>query len=143
MPVCPECNRTWPAGVVLCRDCRVALVEPGEAGERSITRGADPDEVDDVDEPGEGGEWVSLVPLRDVPDAVIAALWQGALESQGLHPVVRSRTLPGYGQILQGWNSPAWGELLVPEDELAEAQVVLADFIAAAANSPLAEDEEP
>src|SRR5882672_7071150 len=99
MPVCPECRRTWPEGVVLCRDCRV--------------------------------------PLRDVPDPVIAALWQGALESQGLHPVVHSRALPGYGQILQGWNSPAWGELLVPEDELEEASVVLADFIAAAANSPL------
>ena len=30
MPVCPECQRTWPAGVVLCRDCRATLVEPGE-----------------------------------------------------------------------------------------------------------------
>jgi len=29
MPVCPECNRTWPAGVVLCRDCRVALTPFG------------------------------------------------------------------------------------------------------------------
>ena len=128
MPVCPECRRTWPEGVVLCRDCRVGLLDTLE---------------DAHDESDAGGAHVRLVPLRDVPDPVIAALWQGALESQGLHPVVHSRALPGYGQILQGWNSPAWGELLVPEDELEEASVVLADFIAAAANSPLGEDEEP
>ena len=88
-------------------------------------------------------EWVSLVPLRDVPDPVIAALWQGALESQGLHPVVRSRALPGYGQVLQDWNTRAWGELLVPADELEEARVVLADFLSTAENAPLGEDEEP
>jgi hypothetical protein len=132
MPVCPECHRTWPAGVVLCRDCRATLVEPGKGG----AAGA----ADDADE---AGEWVSLVPLRDVPDPVIAALWQGALESQGLHPVVHSRALPGYGQVLQDWATRAWGELLVPADELEEARVVLADFLAAAANSPLGEDEEP
>lgn len=119
MPICPECRTTWPEGVVMCRDCRVGLV----------------DALDDTH--------VHLVPLRDVPDPVIAALWQGALESQGLHPVVHSRALPGYGQILQGWNSPAWGELLVPAEELAEAQVVLADFITTAENLPLGEDEEP
>lgn len=120
MPICPECRRTWPDGVVLCRDCRVTLE----------------DTLDDTR--------VTLVPLRDVPDPVIAALWQGALESQGVHAVVHSRALPGYGQILQGWNSPAWGELLVPEDELEEARTVLADFLAAAASQqPLSEDEEP
>jgi hypothetical protein len=136
MPICPECRRAWPDGVVLCRDCRVALED--------MLDDAHDDAHDDVhDESGTGGAHVRLVPLRDVPDPVIAALWQGALESQGLHPVVHSRALPGYGQILQGWNSPAWGELLVPEDELEEAGVVLADFIAAAANSPLGEDEEP
>src|SRR6266851_3683885 len=107
MPVCPECRRTWPAGVVLCRDCRATLVEPGEGAAAGTANSDD--------------EWVSLVPLRDVPDPVIAALWQGALESQGLHPVVRSRALPGYGQVLQDWNTRAWGELLVPADELEEA----------------------
>jgi len=138
MPICPECRRTWPAGVVLCRDCRVALVEAGEGGGRG-TAGAGAS-----DDPDDAGEWVSLVPLRDVPDPVIAALWQGALESQGLHPVVRSRALPGYGQVLQDWTTRAWGELLVPEDELEEARIVLADFLStAAANLPPAEDEEP
>ena len=141
MPFCPDCRRAYPQGVVLCRDCRVELVDslPGP-GAGPLGGGASSAD----DDAGEGGsEWVSLVPLRDVPDAVIGAMWQGALESQGIHAVVRSRAIPGYGQVLQDWNTRAWGELLVPADELDEARVVLADFIAAAANAPLAEDEEP
>ena len=133
MPICPECRTTYPEGVVLCRDCRVALVD-------SLEGVADADAHEGGEE---RSEWVSLVPLRDVPDPVVAALWKGALESQGLHAVVRSRALPGYGQVLQDWNTRAWGTLLVPADELEEARAVLVDFIAAAANSPLAEDEEP
>jgi len=140
MPICPECRRTWPDGVVLCRDCRVAL-------EDTLDDTPDPahDELGEEsgDESGRSRERLRLVPLRDVPDPVIAALWQGALESQGLHPVVHSRALPGYGQILQDWNSRAWGELMVPEEELTEARAVLADFLSAAENSPLGEDEEP
>jgi hypothetical protein len=135
MPICPECRTTYPEGVVLCRDCRVGLVDP-----RDPDRGGDPDAHDG----SEGhSEWVSLVPLRDVPDPVTAALWKGALESQGLHALVRSRALPGYGPVLQDWNTRAWGTLLVPDDELEEARAVLMDFIAAAAKSPLGEDEEP
>jgi len=137
MPFCPECRQAYPQGVVLCRDCRVALVDSLE-GLRAHAAETETEFAE-----GAGGEWVSLVPLRDVPDPVIAAMWQGALESQGLHAVVRSRALPGYGQVLQDWNTRAWGTLLVPADELEEAQVVLADFIAAAAKSPLGEDEEP
>ncbi len=133
MPFCPDCRHAYPKGVVLCRDCRVELVNSLPEGEAASS----------ADEHAHGTEWVSLVPLRDVPDPVIAAMWQGALESQGIHAVVRSRAIPGYGQVLQDWNTRTWGELLVPADELEEAQVVLADFIAAAANAPLAEDEEP
>jgi hypothetical protein len=141
MPFCPECRRAYPDGVVLCRDCRVELVDSLDG---LADAHADADADADVHEGGEPhSEWVSLTPLRDVPDPVIAAMWKGALESQGLHPVVRSRALPGYGQVLQDWGTRAWGELLVPADELEEARAVLIDFIAAAANSPLAEDEEP
>src|SRR5947209_18511673 len=128
MPFCPECRHAYPDGVVLCRDCRVELVDSLESLRDHAAREG---------EHGDLGEWVSLVPLRDVPDPVIAAMWKGALESQGLHAVVRSRALPGYGQVLQDWTTRAWGTLLVPADELEEAQVVLADFIAAAANAPL------
>src|SRR5512144_2281466 len=140
MPFCPECRRAYAEGVVMCRDCRVALVDSLEG-----LAEADAAEREFAAEEGEsaGSEWVSLVPLRDVPDPVIAALWKGALESQGLHAVVRSRALPGYGPILQDWNTRAWGTLMVPDDELEEARAVLVDFIAAAANSPLGEDEEP
>jgi hypothetical protein len=137
MPFCPDCRRAYPSGFVLCRDCRVLLVD-------SLEGLPDASERESAAEEGEpAAEWVSLVPLRDVPDPVIAALWKGALESQGLHAIVRSRAIPGYGPVLQDWSTRAWGELLVPEDELEEARAVLLDFMDAAAKSPLDEDEEP
>jgi hypothetical protein len=78
-----------------------------------------------------------------VPDAVIAAMWKGALESQGLHPVVRSHALPAYGEVLRDWTARSWGMLLVPRDELADARLVLEDFLATAAERAPAADEEP
>ena len=71
-----------------------------------------------------------------------AAMWKGALESQGLHPVVRSHAIPAYGEVLRDWTTRAWGTLLVPGDELAEARLVLEDFLATAAASAPVEDEE-
>ncbi len=124
MPTCPECRATYDPGVVLCRECRVPLVPAEElaAGERP--------------------EWVALADVQSVPDAVTGAMWKGALESQGLHPVVRSHAIPVYGEVLRDWTTRAWGMLQVPEDELDEARLVLADFLAAAAATAPAEDEE-
>ncbi len=110
MPFCPECRKFYEEGVVLCRDCRSSLVEELPEGE---------------DAP--------FVPLHDVPDAVTAAMWQGALESQGIHVVVRSNALPAYGQVLQDWSVNAWGALMVPRAEFDEAKAVLEDFLATAA----------
>ena len=128
MPFCPECRKSYEEGVVLCRDCRAGLVDSladaGASGEET------------------GVEWVSLVPLRPVPNAVTAAMWRGALESQGLHPVVRSNALPAYGEVLRDWSATSWGSLLVPEEELEEATSVLDDFIATAAQSGDITDEE-
>lgn len=123
MPTCPECRATYDPGVVLCRDCRVPLVpaEELERGER---------------------EWVSLAEVRTLPNAVTAAMWKGALESQGLHPIVRSHAIPAYGEVLRDWTTRAWGTLLVPEDELAEARLVLEDFLATAASSAPGDDDE-
>jgi hypothetical protein len=119
MPICPECRTPYEPGVVACRNCRVPLVDaaddptPAGAGEDSL-------------------EWISLAEVRPVPNAVTAAMWKGALESQGLHPVVRSHAIPAYGEVLRDWTTRAWGMLLVPEDELAEARLVLDDFLATA-----------
>ena len=124
MAVCPECRQSYPEGVVACRACRVPLVDeigPGEAGE---------------------AEWVEMVPLRPVPNAVTAAMWRGALESQGIHAIVRSNALPVHGDVLHDWRTDAWGVLLVPEDDLAEATLVLEDFLATAREQGPALDED-
>jgi hypothetical protein len=124
MAVCPECHQTYPEGVVACRTCRVPLVDeigPGEAGEQ---------------------EWVEMVPLRPIPNAVTGAMWRGALESQGIHAVVRSNALPAHGDVLHDWRTDAWGVLLVPEDDLEEARLVLEDFLATARDVGPALDED-
>ena len=119
MPICPECRTPYEPGVVVCRGCRVPLVD--SADEPQLLR---PE--------GDEAEWVSLSAVREVPNAVTAAMWKGALESQGLHPVVRSHAIPAYGGVLRDWTTRAWGTLLVPEDELAEARLVLEDFLSTA-----------
>lgn len=125
MPFCPDCRKSYEEGVVLCRDCRSSLV----------------DELP----PGDEGPFVVL---REVPDPVTAAMWRGALESQGVHAVVQSNALPAYGEVLRDWSAQAWGALMVPRDEFDEAKAVLEDFLATAAEKApepdqAQEDEAP
>jgi hypothetical protein len=119
MPYCPECRKSYEEGVVLCRDCRselVAELAPGDEG--------------------------PFVALRDVPDPVTGAMWKGALESQGLHVVIQSHALPGFGeQILRDWSAQAWGTLMVPRAEYDEAYAMLEDFLATAAEKAPAPDQ--
>ena len=119
MPFCPECHASYEEGVVLCRNCRQPLVESLPPGE--------PDDL--------------FVDLKDVPDAVTAAMWQGALESQGIHAIVHSNALPGYGDVLRDWSTQAWGTLRVPRAEFDEASAVLEDFLATAAERAPEADE--
>ena len=125
MHLCPECRTAYEPAVVLCRSCRVPLVDPAELpsveGER---------------------EWVELVPIHPVPNGIAAALWKGALESQGLHPFIRSHSIPAYGEVLRDWTTRDWGMLLVPAEEAAEAALVLDDFLATAASSAPEEGDE-
>ena len=118
MAVCPECHQDYPQGVVACRTCRVPLVDEVEA------------------------EWVEMVTLRPIPNAVTGAMWKGALESQGIHAVVRSNALPAHGEVLHDWRTDAWGALLVPEDDLEEARLVLEDFLDTAREQGPALDED-
>ena len=127
MAVCPECHQTYPEGVVACRACRVPLVDEIGAA----------DGGDDA-----GREWVELVPLCPVPNAVTGAMWRGALESQGVPAVVRSNALPAHGDVLHDWRTDAWGTLLVPADDLEEARLVLEDFLATARDQGPALDED-
>jgi len=123
MPFCPECRRSYETGVVLCRDCQSSLVDelPKAAG---------------WDESG-------YVLLREVPDSITAAMWLGALESQGVHAVVQSNALPAYGNVLRDWGAHMWGALVVPHDEYEEATSVLDDFLSTAESKAPGEDEDP
>ncbi len=135
MPFCPECRTAYPEGVVLCRNCRATLVdelEPGGVAAR-LTAGLKGGDV----------EWVRLAEVRPVPNAVTGAMWKGALESQGLHPVLRSHAIPAYGDVLRDWTTRSWGTLLVPQEELEEAQSVLDDFLSTAQErGPAGEGDE-
>ncbi len=122
MPICPECRQEFEPGVVICRDCRASLVD-------------DLERAQDV-------EWLELVPLSPVANAVSGAMLLGALESQGLHPVLRSHAIPAYGEVLRDWNTKSWGTLLVPQEERTEARLVLEDFIETARDNAPASDEE-
>jgi hypothetical protein len=124
MRLCPECRTPYDPAVVACRTCRVPLVDPADVPPSSGER-----------------EWVELAEIRPVPNAVTGAMWKGALESQGLHPVIRSNALPAYGEVLRDWTTRDWGMLLVPADEAAEAALVLDDFLATAEASAPGEDE--
>ena len=124
MHLCPECRTAYEPAVVLCRSCRIPLVDPAEVPPTDGER-----------------EWVELVAIRSVPDAVTGAMWNGALQSQGLHSFVRSHAIPAYGEVLRDWTTRAWGTLVVPADEAVEATLVLDDFLATAASSAPVEGE--
>jgi hypothetical protein len=124
MHYCPECGRAYEPAVVICRDCRVGL-------------------VDEPPQTGSAYEYVELVALHPVPNVTAGAMLAGALESQGLHPVLRSHALPAHGGVLSDWNTRSWGTLFVPHEELDEARLVLQDFLRTAAErGRLGEDGE-
>jgi hypothetical protein len=75
--------------------------------------------------PGGAGDPVELVPLCPVQDLAEGKMLEGALKSQGLHPVLAEESpdvLPGQ---LEG---RPYGEIRMPPRELLEARAVLEDF---------------
>jgi hypothetical protein len=120
MGFCPECGAGYEPAVVACPRCRVVLVaEP-------------PTSADDA----------SPVVAYRVPDAAAGALLCGMLEHHGVNALLRSATLPGYGDVRRDWGTSAWGEILVGRGELAEAKALIADYLAALERGGEVRDED-
>lgn len=113
---CPECGAGYGPETVACPRCRVVLadVPPG--------RGHEP------------------VVVHRVPDAAAGALLCGVLEQHGLRAVLRSATLTAYGAVPRDWTTSAWGELVVPREEAAEARALLAEYLLALERGGRVED---
>ena len=118
MGFCPECGAEYPREVVACPRCRAVL-------------GAHPRAA--------GG---SPVVVHKVPDAAAGALLGGVLEHHGIHAVLRSAMLPGYGTVRRDWSTSAWGEILVPPNEADEARELIADYLAALDRGGAVRDED-
>jgi len=115
---CPECGTAYGDDVAACPSCRAVLADeppPAEAGPVLIHR---------------------------VPDPASGALLAGMLVQNGIHAVLRSATLPGYGSVGRDWSSSHWGEILAPAAEAAEARALIADYLAALERGGVVRDED-
>lgn len=119
MPYCPECGAAYPPAVAACPRCRVVL---------------------EVDPPVDGPSEPAIV--HRVPDAAAGALLCGMLEHHGIRAILRSATLPGYGTVRRDWTTTAWGEIVVPREDAAEARVLIADYLAALERGGAVRDED-
>jgi hypothetical protein len=79
------------------------------------------------DEPPDAADSPQVV--HRVPDEAAGALLCGVLVNEGLHAVLRPATLPAYGMVRRDWSTTAWGEILVPREEAAEARALIEDYL--------------
>ena len=119
MGFCPESGTEYPPAVAACPRCRVVL-----ATDPPVPPGGPPEVV------------------HRVPDAAAGALLCGILEHHGIHTVLRSATLPGYGTVRRDWSTTAWGEILVASQDAAEARGVIADYLLALERGGEVRDED-
>jgi hypothetical protein len=116
---CPECGSEYPPEIAACPRCRVVLTSeppPSTSGEPQV--------------------------VHRVPDAAAGALLCGVLEHQGIHTVLRSATIPGYGTVRRDWSTTAWGEILVARDDAEEARALIADYLLALERGGQERDED-
>lgn len=115
---CPECGRGYAVEIVACPACRVVLADEPPVHSR---------------EP---------VVVHRVPDAAAGALLCGVLEQSGVPAVLRSASIPGYPAVGRDWSTTAWGEILVPEEQLDEARALIADYLAALERGGAVRDDD-
>ena len=118
MKYCPDCGAKYEDAVAACPKCREVLsdVDPARAGSPQV--------------------------IHRVPDAAAGALLCGMLEHNGVHAILRSATLPGYGTVRRDWGTSAWGEILVPAREAEEAQRLILEYLQALESGGRVMDED-
>jgi len=79
MRFCPRCRYEFQDWVKVCPDCGVALVE-----KLSAPPGRQP-KLEKHDEP--------LVHIATAPDELMANMWAGILEQEGIHPLLKGGNL--------------------------------------------------
>jgi hypothetical protein len=79
---CPKCGDEFVAGLAVCPDCGLPLVdEPPSRAER---------------EPEDGEEWVTVATFRNMFDASVA---RGALEADGLSAFVPGENIGAFARV--------------------------------------------
>jgi 2-dehydro-3-deoxy-D-pentonate aldolase len=68
--------------------------------------------------------------IHTAGDEVEALMLQGLLEQAGIPVVLRSRQVPGYGDVVEKATG-VWGDLLVPDERAADARTLVRDYLAA------------
>jgi 2-dehydro-3-deoxy-D-pentonate aldolase len=68
--------------------------------------------------------------IHTAGDEVEALMLQGILEQAGIPVVLRSRQVPGYGDVVEKATG-VWGDLLVPDERAVEARALVRDYLAA------------
>lgn len=69
--------------------------------------------------------------IHTAGDEVEALMLQGVLEEAGIPVLLRSRQIPGYGELLERATG-VWGDLLVPDARAAEARAIVAEYLSGA-----------
>jgi len=61
-------------------------------------------------------------------DEAEALMLQGLLEEAGIPVVLRSRQIPGYGEVVERATG-VWGDLLVPDERETEARALVTGYL--------------
>jgi hypothetical protein len=107
MPFCPQCNAEYTEHILICADCRVALV-PERPTEETV-------------------EYINWEIVHQVPNEVVGNIIKSVLESAGFDVMLRSHEVVAHGGLSP---KPYWGDILVRRDELESAEELVSAYIA-------------
>ncbi len=107
MPFCPQCNAEYTEHVLICADCRVALV-PERPTEETV-------------------EYISWEIVHQVPNEMVGNIFKSVLESAGFDVLLRSHEVVAHGGLSP---KPQWGDILVRSDDVERAEEIVNAYIA-------------